>query len=139
MLREFGYAPLILFGIAAFIPDMIQNGIGILGPNIENSFHLSDAGLGALAFVAAVAQIAWGLPQAVAADRGSRKVVAAICLVVFAIVMPFMALIEQRLAVRLPVPDRGHRLRHVRHCSQLLSGGRISRPTPARGCSRGGA
>jgi ABC-type branched-subunit amino acid transport system ATPase component/sugar phosphate permease len=94
VLRQFGYAPLILFGIAAFIPDMIQNGIGILGPNIENSFHLSDAGLGALAFVAAVAQIAWGLPQAVAADRGSRKVVAAIALLVFAIVMPFMALVK---------------------------------------------
>ena len=94
VLRQFGYAPLILFGIAAFIPDMIQNGIGILGPNIENSFHLSDAGLGALAFVAAVAQIAWGLPQAVAADRGSRKVVAAIALLVFAVVMPFMALVK---------------------------------------------
>lgn len=93
VLREHGFAPLILFGIAAFIPDMIQNGIGILGPNIETSFRLSDAGLGALAFVAAVAQIAWGLPQAVAADHGSRKVVAAICLAVFAIVMPFMALV----------------------------------------------
>ena len=93
VLRQHGFAPLILFGIAAFIPDMMQNGIGILGPNIESSFRLSDAGLGALAFVAAVAQIAWGLPQAVAADHGSRKVVAAVCLAVFAVVMPFMALV----------------------------------------------
>ncbi len=94
VLREFGYAPLILFGLAAFVPDMIGNGIGILGPNIETSFRLSDAGLGALAFVAAIAQIAWGLPQAVVADRGSRKVVAAVCLAIFAIVMPFMALVK---------------------------------------------
>ncbi|MGO9342762.1 MAG: MFS transporter [Acidimicrobiales bacterium] len=94
VLREYGYAPLILFALAAFVPDMIGNGISILGPNIESSFRLSDAGLGALAFVAAVAQIAWGLPQAVVADRGSRKVVAAVCLAIFAIVMPFMALVR---------------------------------------------
>ena len=93
VLREHGFAPLILFGLAAFVPDMMGNGIGILGPNIESSFHLSDAGLGALTFIAAVAQIAWGLPQAVAADHGSRKVVAAVCLTIFAVSMPFMALI----------------------------------------------
>jgi ABC-type branched-subunit amino acid transport system ATPase component/sugar phosphate permease len=94
VLREYGYWPLILFGIAAFIPDAIGNGLGILGPNIESSFHLDDAGLGALTFVAAVAQIAWGLPQAVVADRGSRKKVSAVCLAVYAVVMPFMALIH---------------------------------------------
>ena len=93
VLRQYGFAPLILFGIAAFVPSMVQNGIGILGPEIETSFHLNDAGLGALTFVAAVAQIAWGLPQAVAADHGSRKVVAAVCLGIYSIVMPFMALV----------------------------------------------
>jgi ABC-type branched-subunit amino acid transport system ATPase component/predicted MFS family arabinose efflux permease len=93
VLREYGYWPLILFGIAAFIPDMVGNGLGILGPNIESSFHLNDEGLGALTFVAAIAQIAWGLPQAVAADRGSRRTVAAICLGIYSIVMPFMALV----------------------------------------------
>jgi len=94
VLREYGFAPIILFGIAAFIPDMVGNGLGILGPNIEASFHLNDAGLGALTFVAAVAQIAWGLPQAVAADRGSRKVVSSVCLGAYAVVMPFMALVH---------------------------------------------
>ena len=72
---------------------MVGNGLGILGPNIERSFHLDDAGLGALTFVAAVAQIAWGLPQAVAADRGKRRTVSAICLGIYSIVMPFMALV----------------------------------------------
>ena len=91
--RQYGFAPIIIFGIAAFVPSMVQNGIGILGPNIEKSFHLNDAGLGALTFVAAVAQIAWGLPQAVAADHGSRKIVAAVCLGIYSVVMPLMALV----------------------------------------------
>ena len=94
VLRQYGWAPIIAFGIAAFIPDMVGNGLGILGPNIEHSFRLDDAGLGALTFVAAVAQIAWGLPQAVAADHGSRKVVSAVCLGTYAVVMPLMFFIH---------------------------------------------
>ena len=83
ILREYGFAPLILLTVAAIVTDTIVNGIGILGPEIKTSFHLSDAGLGAVVFVAAVAQIAWGMPLAVFADRGSRKNVAAIALLIF--------------------------------------------------------
>jgi ABC-type branched-subunit amino acid transport system ATPase component/sugar phosphate permease len=94
ILREGGYSPLALLTVAAFVTDVIVNGIGILGPNIQHSFHLSDAGLGAVGFTAAVAQIAWGMPVAVFADRGSRKNVAAITLLVFAVLVPFMALVH---------------------------------------------
>ncbi|MHB1583095.1 MAG: MFS transporter [Acidimicrobiales bacterium] len=92
ILRAGGVAPLALMTAAAFVPGMFSNGLGVLGPNIQHSFRLSLAGLGALTFVAAVAQIAWGLPVAVAGDRGSRKVVTAVTLLVFAVVAPFMAL-----------------------------------------------
>ncbi|HEY5250318.1 MAG TPA: ATP-binding protein [Acidimicrobiales bacterium] len=94
VLREGGYSPLVLLTAAAFVTDVIVNGIGILGPNIQHSFHLSDAGLGAVGFTAAVAQIAWGMPVAVFADRGSRKNVAAITLLVFAVLVPVMALMH---------------------------------------------
>src|ERR1019366_3872618 len=43
VLREGGYSPLVLLTMAAFVTDIIVNGIGILGPNIQHSFHLSDA------------------------------------------------------------------------------------------------
>src|SRR5579862_5842353 len=78
ILRQSGFAPLVVLTASAMVTDTITNGIGILGPDIRSSFHLSDAGLGALAFVAAAAQIGWGMPVAVFADRGSRKNVAAI-------------------------------------------------------------
>jgi len=95
VLREgSGFPPLILLTLAAFVTDTIVNGIGILGPEIRHAFHLSDAGLGAVAFVAAVAQIAWGMPVAVFADRGSRKNVAAVTLLVFALLVPVMALVH---------------------------------------------
>jgi ABC-type branched-subunit amino acid transport system ATPase component/predicted MFS family arabinose efflux permease len=87
-----GYAPLVLMTLAAFVPGMISNGLGVLGPDVQRSFHLNLAELGAVTFVTAVAQIAWGLPVAVAGDRGSRKVVTAVTLLVFAVAIPFMAL-----------------------------------------------
>ena len=65
ILREHGFAPLVLLTAAAMVTDTIVNGIGILGPEIKRSFHLSDTGLGAVIFVGAVAQIAWGMPVAV--------------------------------------------------------------------------
>jgi ABC-type branched-subunit amino acid transport system ATPase component/sugar phosphate permease len=71
---------------------MFANGINTLAPNIQHSFHLSDSGLGAVAFVGAVSQIAWGLPVAVWADRGSRKVVAAVTLLAFSCIVPLMLL-----------------------------------------------
>src|SRR5271157_5744758 len=91
ILRTSGHAPLVLMAAAAFVPNMIGNGLSVLGPNVQKTFHLSLAGLGAVAFVAAVAQIAWGLPVAIAGDRGSRKVVTAVTLFVFAAAIPLMA------------------------------------------------
>jgi ABC-type branched-subunit amino acid transport system ATPase component/sugar phosphate permease len=92
ILRDgFGFTPLILLTAAAFVTDVIQSGIGIVGPNIQHSFRLSDAGLGAVGFVAAIAQIAWGMPVAVFADRGSRKIVAAVTLLIFAVLVPVAA------------------------------------------------
>ncbi len=92
VLRHNGVAGLGLLTMAALVTGTINNGISLLGPNIQRSFHLSDAGLGAVTFVAAVAQIGWGLPVAVAADRGSRKIVAAVTLLIFAVTVPIMAL-----------------------------------------------
>ena len=94
ILRRSGFAPLVVLTASAMVTGTISNGIGILGPDIRSSFHLSDAGLGALAFVAAAAQIGWGMPVAVFADRGSRKNVAAVTLLVFSLTVPVMALVR---------------------------------------------
>jgi ABC-type branched-subunit amino acid transport system ATPase component/sugar phosphate permease len=90
VLKENGFAPLVLLTLAALVPGTFVNGVNTLAPDIQRSFHLSNAGLGALAFTGAVAQIGWGLPVAVWADRGSRKVVAAVTLLVFSITVPIM-------------------------------------------------
>ena len=92
ILRAGGFMPLALLTVAATLTGTIGNGIGVLGPEIRHSFHLSDAGLGALTFVAAVAQVGWGLPVAVWADRGSRRLVAGVTLIAFAAIVPVMAL-----------------------------------------------
>jgi ABC-type branched-subunit amino acid transport system ATPase component/sugar phosphate permease len=94
VLRRYGSAPLVLLTMAALIPGTFVNAIGTLAPDIQKSFHLSDAGLGAVAFVGGVAQIAWGLPVAVWADRGSRKVVAAVTLLVFSLTVPLMLMAQ---------------------------------------------
>src|SRR5579863_1932854 len=94
ILREHGFAPLVLLTVAAMVTDTVVNGIGILGPEIKRAFHLSDTGLGAVIFVGAVAQIAWGMPVAVFADRGSRKIVAAVTLLIFSATIPLMALVH---------------------------------------------
>jgi ABC-type branched-subunit amino acid transport system ATPase component/sugar phosphate permease len=92
VLRQYGFAPLGLFTLAALITNTFSNGIGLLGPDIARSFHLSDAGIGAVAFVAGISQIAWAMPVAVLGDRGSRKLVTGVTLVIFALVAPLMAL-----------------------------------------------
>jgi len=92
ILRQYGYAPLVLLTAAAIVPDTFGNGISVIGQNLEHSFHMHDAALGAVTFVAAVAQLAWAVPLALWADRGSRKVVAGVALLVFALVAPLMAL-----------------------------------------------
>ncbi len=92
ILRQYGFAPLALLTAAAIVPGTFGSGISIIGNNLEHSFHIHDAALGALVFVAAVAQLLWAVPLALWADRGSRKVVAGVALLVFSCVAPLMAL-----------------------------------------------
>jgi ABC-type branched-subunit amino acid transport system ATPase component/sugar phosphate permease len=92
ILHRYGTAPLVLLTIAALIPGSFGNGIILIGNNLEHSFHIHDAALGAVAFVAQVAQLLWAVPLALWADRGSRKVVAAVALLVFSVFAPLMAL-----------------------------------------------
>jgi ABC-type branched-subunit amino acid transport system ATPase component/sugar phosphate permease len=92
ILREHGYAPLVLLTLAAIVPSIFNNGINLIGNNLEKSFHLHDSGLGAVVFVASVAQLLWAVPLALWADRGSRRFVSAIALLVFAVVATAMAL-----------------------------------------------
>jgi ABC-type branched-subunit amino acid transport system ATPase component/MFS family permease len=92
ILRQYGYAPLALLTAAAIVPNTFGNGISLIGNNLEHSFHIHDAALGALTFAAAVAQLLWAVPLALWADRGSRKVVAGVALLIFSVVAPLMAL-----------------------------------------------
>jgi len=92
ILRASGYTPLVLLTLAAIVPNMFGQGINLVGNNLEKSFHLSDSGLGAVVFVASVAQLLWAVPLGLWADRGSRKVVSAVALLVFAVLAPLMAL-----------------------------------------------
>src|ERR1700681_1657074 len=92
ILRAAGFSPLVLLTLAAIVPSMFGNGINLIGNNLEKSFHLHDSGLGAVAFVASVAQLLWAVPLGLWADRGSRKVVSAVALLVFAVLAPLMAL-----------------------------------------------
>lgn len=92
VLRRSGTTPLVLLTLAALVPSTFGNGISLIGNNLEQSFHIHDAALGAVTFVASVAQLLWAVPLALLADRGSRKLVAAVTLVIFAVVAPFMAL-----------------------------------------------
>src|SRR6202167_1326092 len=92
ILRTSGYAPLVLLTAAALVPGTFGNGIALIGKNLETSFHMSNASLGAVAFIAQVSQLLWAVPLAVWADRGSRKKVAAIALLIFAAFGSLMAI-----------------------------------------------
>jgi ABC-type branched-subunit amino acid transport system ATPase component/sugar phosphate permease len=92
ILRLSGFAPLILLTAAALVPATFGNGISLIGTNLEHTFHIHDAALGAVTFVAAVAQLLWAVPLALWADRGSRKVVAGVALLIFSVFAPLMAL-----------------------------------------------
>jgi ABC-type branched-subunit amino acid transport system ATPase component/sugar phosphate permease len=92
ILRTYGYAPLVLLTVAAIVPSTFGSGINLVGNNLEHSFHLSDAGLGAVAFVASVSQFLWAVPLALWADRGSRKMVAAVALLIFCVFGMLMGL-----------------------------------------------
>jgi ABC-type branched-subunit amino acid transport system ATPase component/MFS family permease len=92
ILHKSGYAPLVLLTAAALVPGSFNSGITLIGNNLEHSFHIHDAALGAVTFVAQVAQLLWAVPLALWADRGSRKVVAAVALLVFSVFAPLMAI-----------------------------------------------
>jgi ABC-type branched-subunit amino acid transport system ATPase component/MFS family permease len=92
ILRGHGFAPLVLLTAAALVPGSFQNGIALIGTNLEHSFHIHDAALGAVTFVASVAQLLWAVPLALWADRGSRKVVAGVALLTFSVFAPLMGL-----------------------------------------------
>jgi ABC-type branched-subunit amino acid transport system ATPase component/MFS family permease len=92
ILKSSGYAPLVLLTGAALIPGTFTNGISLIGHNLQVSFHMSNASLGAVAFVAQVSQLMWAVPLALWADRGSRKTVAAVALLIFAVFGSLMAL-----------------------------------------------
>ena len=91
ILGQFGYAPLVLLTAPALVPGTFGNGINLIGANLKTSFHMSNASLGAVAFIAQVSQLLWAVPLAVWADRGSRKVVAAVALLIFAVFGSLMA------------------------------------------------
>jgi ABC-type branched-subunit amino acid transport system ATPase component/sugar phosphate permease len=92
ILHTSGWAPLVLMTGAALVPGTFGNGITLIGHNLQVSFHMSNASLGAVAFVAQVSQLLWAVPLALWADRGSRKVVAAVALLIFAVFGSLMAL-----------------------------------------------
>jgi ABC-type branched-subunit amino acid transport system ATPase component/sugar phosphate permease len=92
ILRAAKFAPLVLLTAAAMVPGTLGYGINLVGVNLEHSFHLSNAGLGATAFVAQAAQLLWAVPLALWADRGSRKLVAIISLLVVGVFAPLMGL-----------------------------------------------
>ncbi len=92
ILRANGYAPLVLMTLAAVVPSTFGNGINLVGNNLEATFHLSDAGLGAVGFVGSASPLLWAVPLALWADRTSRKLVAGVALLVFAFFAPLLAL-----------------------------------------------
>jgi ABC-type branched-subunit amino acid transport system ATPase component/MFS family permease len=87
-----GYTPLVFLTVAATIPGTLNNGISLIGHDLQVSFHMSNASLGAVAFVAQVAQLLWAVPLALWADRGSRKLVAGVSLIIFAVFGTLMGL-----------------------------------------------
>ncbi|MEY2423899.1 MAG: branched-chain amino acid transport system ATP-binding protein [Acidimicrobiaceae bacterium] len=92
LLRTWGVAPLIALGLAGFLVQMVDSGIGILGPDIQRTFGLSDAGLGAVAFVSSASFLGLGIPLALWADRGQRRQAAAVALLIWALAVPLLAL-----------------------------------------------
>ena len=131
ILRSSGFAPLVLLTAAAIVPGSFGNGIALIGSNLEHSFHIHDAALGAVTFVASVAQLLWAVPLALWADRGSRKVVAGVALLVFSVFAPLMALAPNvwAFSVLYLVASVGFGVNNTVHNSYLSD----AYPTEARG------
>ena len=93
ILKSSGYAPLILLDRGRTGPRHLRQRHQSHRPNnLKISFHMSNASLGAVAFIAQVSQLLWAVPLAVWADRGSRKLVAGVALLIFAGFGSLMAL-----------------------------------------------
>ncbi len=126
ILRKAGYAPLVLLTVAAIVPSTFGAGVNLIGNNLEKSFHLSDAGLGAVAFVASVSQFLWAVPLALWADRGIRKMVAAVALLIFCVFGTLMGLSPNVWWFVLPLPVGFVGGERQPDRPQLLSGRRLS-------------
>ena len=137
ILKSSGYAPLVLLTAAALVPGTFGNGINLIGRNLETSFHMSNASLGAVAFIAQVSQLLWAVPLAVWADRGSRKVVAAVALLIFVGFGALMAISPNVwwFAFLYLAASVGHR--GEQHGAQLVPVRRLSRPSRAAASSAG--
>jgi ABC-type branched-subunit amino acid transport system ATPase component/sugar phosphate permease len=81
-----------VLGLAGFLVQMVDSGIGILGPDIQRTFGLNDAGLGAVAFVSSASFLGLGIPLALWGDRGQRRQAAAFALLIWALAVPLLAL-----------------------------------------------
>jgi ABC-type branched-subunit amino acid transport system ATPase component/sugar phosphate permease len=121
ILRRFGFGGVSLFTAAALVTLTIDNGFGLLGPDIQHSFHLNDAALGAVVFAASAAQFLFALPIALWSDRGSRVRVAAFTILWFAAIVPLMGLAQTVwVFVGLAVLSAlGHGPRDTTHMSYL--------------------
>jgi ABC-type branched-subunit amino acid transport system ATPase component/MFS family permease len=121
ILRSHGISPVALMTLAALVTLTIDNGIGLLGPDIQRSFHIKDAALGAVVFLSSASTIGFALPIALLSDRGSRTRVAGWTLVLFAFVVPAMALSQNvwPFAFLAILSSIGHSPRDTAHMSFL--------------------
>jgi ABC-type branched-subunit amino acid transport system ATPase component/sugar phosphate permease len=131
ILRTAKFAPLVLLTAAAMVPGTLGYGINLVGNNLQHSFHLSNAGLGAVAFVAQAAQLLWAVPLALWADRGSRKLVSIVSLVIVAVFAPLMGLSPNVwwFVVLYLIASIGFGVNNTAHNSYLSD----AYPTEARG------
>ena len=133
ILRLSGFAPLILLTAAALVPATFGNGISLIGTNLEHTFHIHDAALGAVTFVAAVAQLLWAVPTGPVgrpgqSQGGGRRGAADLLGL-----RPADGAVPQRVGLHLPLPDGVGRVRGQQHRAQLLSVGRLSHRGPRPG------
>ena len=123
ILQRYGLAGIGLFTMAALITLTIDNGVSgpILAPDIQKSFHLSDVGLGLVAGLTNVSQIAIGVPIALWSDRSRRTRIAGLTLIFFALVVPLMAASRSiwLFCIFLVLSTIGHAPRDTTHMSYL--------------------
>ena len=79
-----GVAALALMTAGNMLARGLETGLAVLGPDIQETFALSDTGLGALVFAMGAAYFVLAVPVALLADRRQRTSVAAVALAVWA-------------------------------------------------------